>query len=230
MSSYTKPVRQCQDAPITIGTMNGLVSSQEAQRALLGLEHLDPPEQPLIVVGFGGLDGGPVHFTGQPASDASQAGRHDTPKVARGTLAVAYDTTVALGQLPVRVVTASGVCSSFTRISAGQYFVPVNGLTEFYADVTAIADDETTNRLVQQTPSYGSTQPGIYISTWQEATLGSNLGFELSEFGFHVTVYARHGEPFDPGAEGLPRLFVAGRAPFGRPDSRPHSSIRFVKV
>jgi hypothetical protein len=230
MSSYTKPVKQCQDAPITIGTINGHISSQEAQRTLLSLEHKPLPLQPAIATLFGGFDGLATAHAQAGSVDIVQDGQHDTPKVARGTLQVAYNSTTALGQLPVSVVTATGVCTGFTRIAAGQYFIAINGLTEFYADVTPIADDETTNRLVQQTAVYGSTQPGIYVSTWQEATLGSNPGFELSEFGFHVTVYGRHGEPLDVGAEGMPRMFISGRSPRLNVRPLPRSSVRFVKV
>lgn len=228
--SYTKPIKLCQDVAVGIDTVNDLTASQGDTRNLLAVEHLTPPEAQVVASGFGNQIGGGFGSIDNPTFDVDHGGEHNTPKVARGTMTVLYDTVVALGQLPVRVGVKSGVCVGFQRISAGQYFIPITGLTDFYAEVTAIADDNTVTRHVEQVSVYNTVQPGIFVTTWKEATLtGPNLGFTLSEFGFHVTVYGRRGELFDPGVYGSP-MMVQGRSLRLNVPRRPRSGIFFVKV
>jgi hypothetical protein len=229
--SYVKPTKACVDACIGIDTVNDLASSQLDTKTLLELEHA-PMSDPVINVGTGDLGG--LSLNGDGGATTPSGGQHDTPKVSRGTMVVETVAALNFGAASIRVVTKSGVCKTITRIAAGTYFLPIGGLTSFHAVVTPQADDNTVTRLIQAAPAVSSSDaeaasPGVFITTWEEATLvSSNKGFTLTEFGFNVVVYGRRGDVFDPGEEGFPWQ-QSSRG--GRARRRvPRSGVFFVKV
>lgn len=209
--SYVKQPKACGDAPIGFRTINQLSDNQLNTKAALSLEHSTPREMPPVAPASGNFIGGSVFNNVVLSISASTDGQHETPKVARGTMAVEALPTGAFGSTSVPTLSArffSGVCTNVQRISMGQYFVPVNGLADFYAEVTPEADDNTVTRLAQQTAtsSVSSTSttpsPGVYVSLWEETLIAGNLGFALADFNFHVTVYGRRSSAWDATQDG----------------------------
>jgi hypothetical protein len=205
MSDYVKPVKQCSDAPVGIQTVNELAESQDAQRALLRLEHVDPPD----VFSLEGLSG----FVGggklQP-SEGPAFGEHNTPKVARGVIGLDVDPNLAAFGAPIVTLRyQSGVCDGYVRTAVGMYFFPIVGLSELYGEAMPIDTfNDGAVRVCQVFPVSSATintasvsiaSAGLYVSTWEETTLdSSNLGFELASFSFDLVVYGNYDTELTP--------------------------------
>ena len=224
--SYVKPVKQCVDAPLGFRTVNELVGNQDDTRALLEAEHTPQPDfvaapQKGVIAGRG------TRYASTAGLSEVFGGQHDTPKVARGELLAVLTEEAELfaaGAPTLTIALQSGVVGGLVRIATGKFFVPISGLENFDAEVFLVYDaEDTVARLIQQTPSQTGDEPGVYVTTWREATLlSSNLGFRLYDSAFHLIVYGFREEapvtaspltthepgaslgpdPFDPGNDG----------------------------
>lgn len=220
--SYTKPVKQCGDAPMGINTVNAVVDSQTEMRAVLETEHV-PQLEPPVVGGFGHLGGGQVSVS---TLNVLVGGAHDTPKVARGTMRIDTVDAYAIGSASMKVGYRTGVCREIQRIQTGCWFLPIIGLVDFYAEVSASQDDPSAAREVSQTPFSADGVPaGIFIYCWEEQTLNSSeLGMTLADYSFSVVVFGRKPEPNTEVAPVVAQASPAQHA-YRHGLRRPHSRV-----
>lgn len=215
--SYEKPPKQCQDAPTGFASMNTLAANQDDTKAVHDVEHLPEPEQPTFASGFGDLAGLPVDRIDSFELEELHGGQHETPKVARGTLRIEYSDLFAVGSSQTVAAFKSGVCRSFVKLGTGSYFLPIRGFSVLSADAWPLASSSHAARLVEQTPAPTESDPGIYVSTWEEH---ATLGLQLANFSFQVVVYGFRGDVVVTPSPAPIRPSRFARGPMWRPLTR----------
>lgn len=194
----TKVPKVCPDFAEGIGYLGQLISNAAELKADLALRHTLPSTDGLLD-GISGIAGGvgQNYSIGTPSMSsnvgASMPGRHDSLMIARGLL-VCFDSAV------------QWIDGSFSTLqfssNAGQYFLPISGWSNYWAEVTPLVDvsDETTIRIAVAT-----AQPGrIMVQTFQLGTRGyagaTGNFFNPWPFDFHIAVYGSNA-PANPFVE-----------------------------